>query len=208
MLKIFSRSLAIAATLTLGVGAVASSARADLVRVVTSPAVMPLQSTVVMPTSTLIQPGFTVRTTRQTIFPAPPATVTTRTYELPAVIHQVGSEVVPSAVITPSATTTTIIGPGSTLVPTGTVTSTSSVTETKVSQPDPMGRLRAMGDQINLGVSKGLLKTGDEAILRNEFTRLQAVIEADLMDGLTTAENNDLEKQLTVFQQQISNAMR
>jgi hypothetical protein len=53
-----------------------------------------------------------------------------------------------------------------------------------------------------------MLNSGTEASLRNEFNRLEAVISADLMDGLTTAENNDLEQQLTVFQQQISNAMK
>jgi hypothetical protein len=198
MTKILTRSLAIAATLTLGVGAFATAARADVVRVYAQP------TRLLLPTTTVVHPGFTVRSTRRTILPAPPATVTTRTYELPAVIH----DVTDGAATTTTTTPATVISPSSVVVPTGTVTSTSTVTETKVAEPDPLGRLRAMGDQISLGVSKGLLNTATEASLRAEYSRLDALINADLVGGLTTAENNDLEQQLTIFQQTISNAMK
>lgn len=200
MNKFVTRSLAFAATLSLG-AVCASGAQAEVVRVLTRPAVIPVQSTVVVP-SAVVRPGYTVTTTKRTFTPAPPATVTTRTYELPAVVREVRTVPVP--------TTTTLIGPESVVVPgaTSSFSSETVVSESKVSQPDPMGRLRAMNEQISLGVSKGMLTGAAESGLRAEASRLESLISADLVGGLTTEENNDLERQLTVFQQQIAEAMK
>lgn len=98
------------------------------------------------------------------------------------------------AVITPAVTTTS--------------TSTTTITETKVQTPDPLERLHNMMDQITLGESNGMLSADESAALRAEYDRLDSLIQADLVGGLTDTEIDDLETQLTLFNQQISRAMQ
>jgi hypothetical protein len=175
MRNLLSNSIALAALLAVSAGV---SARADVVRIISQPMVVPGVRTLVVPMRRVILPPATITRTRtfQMVMPSSSAVTTTT---LPAVV--------------PEPVTTT---------------STTTVTETKLTQPDPLGRLHNMMDQITLGESKGLLTSDESASLRSEFTRLDTLIQADLVDGLTTTENDDLERQLTVFNQQISDAMK
>jgi hypothetical protein len=170
--KILSNSIALAAMLAVSAGV---TARADVLRIISQPVVVPRVRTMVVPTTRIILPQPTVvRTFRQVI----PQTTTT--------------------------TTTT------TIVPTEPVTTTTTeISETSLKQPNPPARLHNMMDQITLGESKGLLTAAESTALRAEYARLDSLITADLADGgLTAAENDDLERQLTVFNQQISDAMK
>jgi hypothetical protein len=175
MRSLLSSSLAIAAVLS---ATVSLSARADVVRFITQPAVLPtMRQTIIVPGSRLILPPPTVVRTQRMVLPMTTTTTTT----LPAVVP---------------------------VAPTTTTTTTTTVTEEKVQTPDPLGRLHSMMDQINLGESKGMLTADESASLRGEYTRLDTLIQADLVGGLTDVEINDLETQLTLFNQQISNAMQ
>jgi hypothetical protein len=157
-----------------------SAANADVLQVYTT--------TPVLRTAPLVQYRV-LPTTQRVIVPAPTVVRTERM-------------VIPSSTVTTTTRTLPVV---STPV---TTTTTTTVTETTLKDPDHLGRLSDMMDQVALGESNGMLNASESATLRAEHSRLEAVIRASLVDGLTQAEIDSIEKQLTLFNQQISGSMQ
>jgi hypothetical protein len=157
-----------------------SAANADVLQVYTT--------TPVLRTAPLVQYRV-LPTTQRVIVPAPTVVRTERM-------------VIPSSTVTTTTRTLPVV---STPV---TTTTTTTVTETILKDPDHLDRLNDMMDQVALGESNGMLNASESAALRAEHARLEAVIRASLVDGLTQAEIDSIEKQLTLFNQQISGSMQ
>jgi hypothetical protein len=85
------------------------------------------------------------------------------------------------------------------------VTTTISTTLTKL--PDFAKRLANMKDQINLGANRGWLTAGELGQLNIEHDRLANLLRSHEIGGLNKAEIDDLEKQLTLFNQVIASEL-
>lgn len=113
-----------------------------------------------------------------------------------------------SSCVNPSVTTVTPAPSLSRMVIMGTTPVANSSSTSAVYQFGPYEnfarRLSMMGDQINLGVSRGMISSAQADSLMAEHDRLLSKLNDVRYNGFLEADANDLEKRLNVFNVQIS----